>query len=86
METKCGGETEGKAIQPSRDCPTWVSIPFTANNLGYYCGSRKVLAVRSLICLSPERICQSLTEGAEEVCSPMEGATVSTGQTPQSSQ
>lgn len=26
------------------------------------------------------------TEGAEEVCSPMEGATVSTGQTPQSSQ
>ena len=63
-----------------------------------------------LIWLSPERLCQSLTNieeetrsqpwtklggpdrgvgegtgGAEGVCSPMEGATVSTGQTPWSS-
>ena len=68
----------------------------------------EVLADGSLIRLSLERLCQSLTyrggslnptfglssgvpdggvgegtEGAEGVCSPMEGATVSTGQTPQ---
>jgi hypothetical protein len=64
-----------------------------------------VLADGSLIQMSPEKLCQSLTntevvansqplggvpnggagggtEGAEGVCSPMEGATVLTGQTP----
>ena len=45
----------------SRDCPTWGSIPYTATNPGCYCGCREVRADGSLIWLSPERLCQSLT-------------------------
>jgi hypothetical protein len=45
-ETKCGAETEGKAI---RDCPTWGSIPYTDNKPRQYCGCQEVLADRSLI-------------------------------------
>ena len=94
--------------RPSRDCPTWVSIPYTVTKPRYYCGSQEGLADRSLIWLSPEGLCQSLTyteedphsqpldraqvqdggvvgdraKGAEGVCSPVGGVTVSTGQTP----
>jgi hypothetical protein len=46
METKCGAETEGKAIQR---CPTWRSIPYTATKPRHYCGCQQVLADRSLI-------------------------------------
>jgi hypothetical protein len=91
--------------RPSRDCPTWGSIPYTVIKAGRYCGGREVLADGSLIWLSPERLCQSPnkfrggcpqptiglssvvpyggvgegTEGAEGLCRPMEGATVSAG-------
>ena len=45
----------------SRDCPTWGSIPYTVTKLKHYCGFQKVLPDRSLIKLSPERLCQCLT-------------------------
>jgi hypothetical protein len=57
-ETKCGAETEGKAIQRLFHLG---SIPYTVNKTRHYCESQKVLADRSLIQLSPERLCQSLT-------------------------
>ena len=47
--------------KPSRDCPIWGSIPYTVTKLGLYCGCQQVLADRSLIYLSPKRLCQSLT-------------------------
>jgi hypothetical protein len=44
-ETKCRAETE----RPSRDCPTWGSIPYTVNKPRHYCGCQEALADRSLI-------------------------------------
>jgi hypothetical protein len=93
--------------RPSVDYPTWGSIPYSATKPWYYCRCWEVFADGSLIWLSPERLCQSLTntevdassqsldwaresldggvgegtEGVEQVCSPMEGAKISTGQT-----
>jgi hypothetical protein len=56
METKCGAETEGKAIQ---------RLPYLGINTiycyYYQCGCQEVLADRSLIWLSPKRLCQRLT-------------------------
>ena len=52
--------------RPSRDCPTWKSIPFPAIKPGHYCGCWEVLADRSLIWLFPERLCQSLTKTEAE--------------------
>ena len=46
---------------PSRDCLTWGSIPYTVTKPKNYCGCQQVLADRSLIKLSPERLCQCLT-------------------------
>jgi hypothetical protein len=46
METKCGAEIEGKAIQRFL---TWRSIPYTATKPGCYCGFQEVLADGSLI-------------------------------------
>jgi hypothetical protein len=57
-ETKCGAETEGKAIQR---LPTWGSVPYTVTKPRHYCGCQQVLADGSLIYLSPERLCQCLT-------------------------
>jgi hypothetical protein len=54
METKCGAET----VRPSRDCPTWGSIPYTDTNTRYYCGCQEVLADRAPIWLSSKRIFQ----------------------------
>jgi hypothetical protein len=45
----------------SRDCTTWGSIPYTVTKPGCYCGCQEVFADRSLIWLSSERLCQSLT-------------------------
>jgi hypothetical protein len=45
----------------NRDCPTWRSIPYTVTKPGSYCGCQEVFAEGSLIWLSPERLCQSLT-------------------------
>ena len=47
--------------RPSRDCPTRGSIPYTVNQPRQYCGYQEVLADRSLMQLSPERLYQSLT-------------------------
>jgi hypothetical protein len=47
--------------RPSRDCPTWGSIPYTVTKPRHYCGCQQVLADRSMIQLSPERLCQCLT-------------------------
>jgi hypothetical protein len=56
--TMSGAETEGKAIQ-------WLShlgsILHAATKHRDYCGCQKVLTVRSLIQLTPERLCQILT-------------------------
>ena len=52
--------------RPSRDCPTWGSIPYTATKPRHYCGCWEVLADMSLIWLSPERLCQSLTNTEAE--------------------
>ena len=43
-------------------CPTLGSIPYTATKPGLYCGYLEVLTDRSLIWLSPETLCQSLTK------------------------
>jgi hypothetical protein len=48
--------------RPSRDCPTWGSIPYTATKPGYW----EVLADGSLIWLSLERLYQSLTSTEED--------------------
>ena len=53
-ETNCGAETEGKNIQ--RLAP-WGSIPYTVTKRRHSCGCREVLVDRSLIQLSPERLC-----------------------------
>jgi len=45
-ETKCGGETEGKAIQR---LPHLGSIPYTDTKPRHYCGCQEVLADRNLI-------------------------------------
>jgi hypothetical protein len=58
METKCGTETEGKAIQRLSHLGI---IPYTASKPGCYCGCQEALAHGSLIWLSPERLGQSLT-------------------------
>jgi hypothetical protein len=49
-----GGNTEKSVKQrlkerPSRDCPTWRSIPYTVTKSRHYCGCQKVHADRSLI-------------------------------------
>ena len=45
----------------SRDCLTWESIPYTVTKPRHYCGCQQVLANRNLISLSPERLCQFMT-------------------------
>ena len=58
MEAKCGAETEGKAIQRLFHLGI---LPIYNHQTQMLCGCRKVLADGSLIWLSPERLCQSLT-------------------------
>jgi hypothetical protein len=94
-ETKCGAETEEKAIQrlPALD-PFHIEVPKPR----HYCECQDVFTDRSLLRGSasawqiqtehrlPSRGVRERTEGAEGVCSPIEGTTISTNQTPQSSQ
>jgi hypothetical protein len=47
--------------RPSRDYPTWGSIPYTVTKPRHYCRCWEAFAERSLIWLSYERLCQSLT-------------------------
>ena len=49
--------------------PTRGSIPYTLNKLGYNCGCWEVLADRTLIQVSPEKLCQSLTNTEADACS-----------------
>jgi hypothetical protein len=42
--------------RPPRDCPTWGLIPHADTKLRHYCWCQEVLADRSLIQLSPERL------------------------------
>jgi hypothetical protein len=46
--------------KPSRDCPTWGSIPYADTKPRHYCGFQEVLADRILIYLCPEKLFQSL--------------------------
>jgi hypothetical protein len=58
---------------PSRDCPTWRPIPYTIAKPRHYCGCQQVLADRSLIQLSPERLCQCLTNTEVDAhCHPLD--------------
>ena len=57
-DTKCGAETEVKAIQR---LPDLGPIPYTVTKFRHYCGFQQVLTDRALISLSPERFCQCLT-------------------------
>jgi hypothetical protein len=54
---------------PSRDCPTWGPNSYIIVKPGSYYGCQKVHANRSLIWLSPERLCQSLTNTEADVFS-----------------
>jgi hypothetical protein len=47
--------------RPFKDCLTWESIPSTVTKPRHYCGCQEMHAERSVIWLSPERLCQSLT-------------------------
>jgi hypothetical protein len=47
--------------RPYRGCPTQGCIPNTVSKTRHYCGCQEVLADRSVIWLSHERLCQSLT-------------------------
>jgi hypothetical protein len=58
LRLKCGVETEGKAF---KDCSTWGSFLYITTKPGRYCGCWEVLADGTLIWLSSERLCQSLT-------------------------
>ena len=53
--------------RPSRDCPTWGSIPYTVTKSRHYCRCQGV--PRSLIWLSPERLSQSLTNTEDNALS-----------------
>jgi hypothetical protein len=58
METRRGAETEGKVIQ--RLAHLGIH-PIYSHQTQTHCGWQKVLSDRSLIWLSPERLCQYLT-------------------------
>jgi hypothetical protein len=47
--------------RPSRDCLTWGFIPCSVTKHRHCCGCQEVHADRRLMCLSPERLYQSLT-------------------------
>jgi hypothetical protein len=47
--------------RPSRDCPTWGSIPYTVTKPRHYFEYLEMLADGRLIWLFLERLCQILT-------------------------
>ena len=47
--------------RPSSGCPTWGYILYTITKPRHYCRCQEVLADRSLLYLSPDRVCQNLT-------------------------
>lgn len=56
--SKCRAEIEGKW---SRDCHIWGSILYTVTKPRHCSGCQNVLAERKLIQMSPEELCQRLT-------------------------
>jgi hypothetical protein len=56
-QTKCGTDTEGMTIQS----PSHLGIQYTVNKPRNSCGCQQVLSDRTLIKLSPERLCLCLT-------------------------
>ena len=60
-------EIQGQRVEqrlkerPSRDCPTWGSIPHADTKPRHYCRCQEVLAHSSLIQLPPKRLYQILT-------------------------
>jgi hypothetical protein len=50
-----------------RDCPSWGFIPYAVTKPRHWCGCQEVHAERSLMWLSPERPCQSLTNTEVDV-------------------
>ena len=67
-------EIQGQRVEqrlkerPFRDCPTWGSIPHVDNKSRRYCECQEVLADRSLLQLSLERLCQILTNTDADGC------------------
>jgi hypothetical protein len=60
-------------VRSFTDCPTWGSITHADIKPRHYCRSQELLANRSLIQLSPERLCQSLTNtGADAHSQPLD--------------
>jgi hypothetical protein len=59
IQRQCLGQNLKERL--SFDCPTWGSIPYRVTKLRHYCGCQQVLTDRSLLYLSPERLCQCLT-------------------------
>jgi hypothetical protein len=55
--------------RPFRDCPTWGSILYAVIKSRHYCRCQQDLADKSLIQLSPERLCQCLTNTEVDVLS-----------------
>jgi len=67
IETKFGAETEGMAIQ---SLPTWGSNPYIySHQTQTILMNQEVHADRSLIKLSVERLCQSMTNTEANVSS-----------------
>ena len=56
-------------VWPYRDCPIWGYIPYIVTKSRHYCGCQQVLAERSLIELSLERLYQCLTNTEVDACS-----------------
>ena len=50
-----------------RHCPTWGFITYTVTKPRHYCGCQEVNAERSLVWLSPEKPCQSLTNTETDI-------------------
>jgi hypothetical protein len=49
----------------SRNCPTWVSIPYTVIKNGHYCRCHEVYIGRNLIYVF-ERLCQCMTNADKD--------------------
>jgi hypothetical protein len=71
----CLKEIQGQRVEqrlderPSRDCPIYGFIQYAATKSRHYCRCQEVLVDRSPICMSLERLGQSLTDRATNNCS-----------------
>jgi hypothetical protein len=58
-----------KYVARPRDCSTWGFIPYTVTKPRHDCGCQEWHAERSLVLLSSERPCQSITNIEADVIS-----------------